>query len=629
MATQDILVKRTTGAATTPATIAPSIKLAIIGRSRGQAAEDSGNIASHAVRDLFSLKTDIVSELIDYCRSVESIQDYVAGDSVVEDTYYPDIHFRVKHLEGVAPAADDYICDPDNILDENGSDIMQQDLYADWTNSPSLQPPMITKAEIIDVPTVSGGFAVAGTYYYSITVIDKNSRETSIGPIKRVIIPAPAVGRRKHVKLTWSQIRYASGYRVYRGTLEDGSDMGLLATISSASTVTYTDINAASGADPPASNTTRIEPNLTSKITIHFHYANMTYNTPVEYTKWSDVQDAHGVGSELANMAKLCMSSEFNACPNMITVVPEGSSASAYYTALETLKNVGESSILLIGVLYLGSENITTLNTIQSPIYAHAANQSDPTTHQHYRYVFLSVPNDTPSKNDVDTMCNGFQATATKGKRGFLVTPSGLKCTINQWQKPDGTYLESTTRTDPAGIDMTSLMHSIASAARYIGLNDPAMPLTEKDVLGFGYPNPAFTFEDIADIRSYGSLLIENRSGIGVVSQSINMSHPVLGMEDGEMNICVTEDYMKIDIKRRLKQLRGLKMLGPIIKQAERITGSALAYYVKMEYIADYSDVASWQDDVEKDKLRVFFKYMPIYPVNKIWVIFDYTFTVL
>ena len=605
----DIVVQRKVGALVQLPFASGIAKIGIVGRSRGKNTLDTEQITRSSTGDTDSFPVTTESPIRSLSKAV--------GDSLTaaeNEEFYPNIHFLVKY--------GNTILDPTNF----GTNDDPSTLTLDWSAAPPLVPPTVGDATLLTSTT--GGFASATTVYYSITVIDHNGSESNIGSITKVEMSDPSPNFWQ-VQLAWRLVEYSSGYKVYRGVLADGSDLEKIADIADKSTVTLTDDNLVASGSPPTTNTTIAKPKDAETYTITYYYAVITTQTYMEFTNVEAVIEEHGIGSELSNVAKLYMNPEFNNAPVIATIVPESTNYNSYIDAANLFQ---ENHVQFITVLYAGTVNLSTFTTNMTPIYNLAASLSNPTQGQKECYAIFALPYKAGwTVNDCNTLCTAFQATASEGKRAFFGVPAGFEVSVSSWTDENGEAQSDYTITDPAGIDITQLVMSGAAVARYCGFRDPAMPLTEKDVVGFTFKGRNFTNQQIEQLRGFGCMVIENNNSVAVVSQSINMSHPVLGIEDGEMNICVTEDWMKYDLRNRLRSYRGKKMLGRILRAAQNTLTEALRQYVDNLRIAyfDAASVSVTQDANQRDRLKGYFKYMPIYPINQIQVEYEFTFVVL
>jgi hypothetical protein len=103
-------------------------------------------------------------------------------------------------------------------------------------------------------PSTAGGQLVGGTtYYYVVTAT--NSQGESLQGAEQSYTP-PSGTSTNQVTLGWTQVKDASGYKIYRSTTSGSyGASSLLTTIGSGSTVSYADTGTVGAGQPPASNT--------------------------------------------------------------------------------------------------------------------------------------------------------------------------------------------------------------------------------------------------------------------------------------------------------------------------------------------------------------------------------------
>lgn len=618
MATGDIVVKRIAGANVQEANLLGVASIAVVGRSLGKPTSDVA-IGARAAGDLDNFVTDfIATPFKDKLRSIGTI---VSPDASYEgEVYYPNIQFVVKsNLSG------SYLLVDSKNLGENEH---PANLELDWSVAPALVAPAIVQTSVV-LQNHTSGFVTSGTYFYAVAAVDHSAVISTPGPRQQVDVPTATGGKSYKVLLTWKMAQFSTGYKVYRGTQSDGSDLALIGTISSKTSVSLSDNNLTASTAPVATNLTKQKPANLAVLWASYVYGLLEVNTIKTYTSYEQVLNDHGLGSELANVGKLILHPSYNNAPVMVTVVPQSEDQAGYISALQVLES---AEVQFVCVLYQGASGVTAWVANQTSVYQHCASLSDEEAGQKERYAILALPWVAGrSVYDAKEAAEAYQNTATKGKRGHLVYPDGGRAQVLLWDNVDGTTESYYEKTDPDGYSLTELYFAVAALARYTGLRDTAEPPTEKDVIGFYLPETPGTTTEINLLRNASVFTIENRGGISVISRGINMSLSSLSLEDGEVNIAVTEDYMKGDLRRVMRKYRGRKMIGAIMRAAKRTLDQRLAQFVSNELIAYYdpSSITVVQDPIQKDKLHGFFKYMPIYPVNNVEVEYDFTFVVL
>ncbi len=612
----EIVVKRIEGAAVQEPFLIGVLKIGVVGRSRGRNTETSfGCIRKSTIETMDDFPVQDNSAIDTKIRGVLYAKNLVNGHT--DEVFVPGLHFNVYALVG----GNYILLDPKNFGDyENASS-----LKIDWSKSPRLQaPPILTLNEI-------SGNLNAGTYTVAITAFDQRSSgenyyETTLSPTKEITLS----GTGKGIRVSWRKVEYAKGYRVW---IKSDETWYVAATIQDKYTTTADIQSLGSQTTPPLVNNSRQVPppstGTTPTYQLFYFYGKIETNVVKEFTSFQQVLDEHGMGSELTNIARIYMNPEFNNAPVLCTVVPEGETLNDY---IEAVSKFSQHHVQFIVVLYAGSEDVMDYIENVKPIYDLAVSLSHEETGQKECYAIFALPGkQNRDKRDIITFCSAFQATGTKGKRGILVVPDGFNVKFASWLNTDGTYTSRYTLLDPAGIDITPIAFAGACFARYIGMRDIAEPLTEKDTAGFIFTEMPFTTTEIGQFIEAGAMVVRNDNRIPITHRFINMSLPVLSLEDAEMNIAIVEDWMKNDLRRVLRKYRGRKMIGAVLHAAQRTLIQKLEQYVNESIIAyfDANSVTVRQDETQKDRLIGFFKYMPIYPINRIKILYDFTFVVL
>lgn len=383
------------------------------------------------------------------------------------------------------------------------------------------------------------------------------------------------------------------------------------------------------GNQPYTKGKASVKPPEASSVDINYYYKGIEYNTVKTFYTREEVTAEHGLGSELDNVARLVLSADSNNAPAMVTVVPSGDSWGDYKNAMQQLENTED--VQGIVVLY-GYEASYNYYTIFQDIYAHCISMSDPTDGQRERRAITSLPNYYPNANyttsDFTSFVTSLQATGSKGNRATVVIPDGLEVSINTWVGTDGSYTYNYTHTDPKGVDITNIVFAAAVFARYSGLRDLAESISEKEVVGFTFEKNPFSDGLKRSLINKGLTLVENRNDTATVYRGLFSCYPVSSIEDSLWEIGFVEDYMKGDLRRRLVALRGKKLVGARKATAFEIVNSALQSYLQDVLISGYSSIRVWTDETDPTQLNLFFKYTPLYSINKVYVEYDFSTTV-
>ena len=611
MAIGDVVVKRVEGANVNIPINPPSFKLCVIGRSRGKATENS-NTYERSDTTTDSLAT--VSFKDEIARSIEKII------SRYGNTYYPGIDFLVKKGS--------VIVDYKNIPDYKFSE-----LTIDWNTGSVIRGANI---EIYQTYTDGGSLPDNTEFTFYVCSVNENDEESLPGT--PLTIKSPNTGSNSgRIFISWKRVEGAKEYHIYIN--EKGTNNWYRDPITTNDYVVVTETNYIFSdfsfeefvPTIPTNPVSKI-PEDNSNVALYYTYSYFEYDTPKEYTSYDEVIADHGIGSEVSNFARFVLTPEFVNAGRLVIVVPKNNPSNdkpgltQYLEALDTLKNY---DVQFITVLYAGTDVPATFITNMQPIYNHCASLSNPITGQRERRMVFGPVNGMV-KSDIESILSAFQNFDDNGNRAIFVVPDGSYCKLQSWQNIDGSYTYNTTVTDSDGYDITPMVVSGITVAKYLSLGDLAMPLTNKNVPGIVFDSKRkYTDEEIKDIRSKGACVLENKNNIAVVSLGILMGYPVSGLEDSSLNIASVEDFMKMDLRHALdtKDVRGQKALPTILSYVKNgIVTKKLAQYVSVRLITAYdpNSIKVYMDPEEPNKLRIFFRYMPVYSIDKVWAEFDY-----
>ena len=603
----DNVVRRQPGAPVTESIGSGIFVIGVSCQTRGKSTEASTTVVrSSGSNDSFPSTTK--SPIRGVIKAIATATGYK------DEEYYPSTHFRITNASGTPLTWYNF-----------GNEEDPSTLKIDWSIAPTLLPPAIINHDV--TAASSGGFTNTNTLYYSVSVLDHNANESTPGAIAAITPTGAASSSHKSVMLTWRAVSGASGYKVYRSTVDVASSGQLIGTITSGAITSFTDNNITPSGTPQTTNTTKFKPADGDSYKLYYNYAdfNGIYNTPKTYYSLADVATDHGFGSDAWNIAKLVLDPKLGNAPAINICAVRSNTATDHLASLDAL---AEEHVQFVSILH-GGESDGYYSDIAKYVYAQCEAKTDPINGQKERFAVCASPyTKAQSMKSVHTLLQAFQNTSSKGKHGLLVVPDGFDITYDFWYNPDGSVTQDYRFLDGYGNDITPQLMALSSAARYCGFRDPAEPLTEKDIRGFTFRNSPMSSKALEIMRDdWGAMVIENRFKTAVVSRSINMSLPVLSVEDGELNISATELlYIKPDIRRRMVKYRGRKNLTPILHAVKRTITTALLQYMNMTIIKGFGNVRAYQDPVERTKVRVEFDYEVIYPINKTWVSFSYLF---
>jgi len=356
--------------------------------------------------------------------------------------------------------------------------------------------------------------------------------------------------------------------------------------------------------------------------TLYYKYADKeaVVNKPTEYFTVEDVIADHGIGSEAANIARLLLGRDFVGTRSIVIVAPSSNTLNGYLNALAALE--GADVQLIAATMYN--------NSLFQAMYIHCETLSDPVVGQKERYAIFSHTNNISWNRIRDEFISGIaywaKQQASKGKRAFYGVIDGGSCSIAVWTDTNGQMNTDTYVYDAYGNDITPIIATILAFGKYLTLTDIATPLLEKAISGITPRASSWPLSVVQMLEDYGALVIQNRNGVPVVDSSTNVAYPEQPIEDSEMTIVITEDWIKKDLRAAFRQFRGQKFSARIVNAATLRLINKLTNYTLTGIIQtfDQSSVKVYQDAVDPTLLRAFFKYVPVYPIKKVLCEFDY-----
>lgn len=327
--------------------------------------------------------------------------------------------------------------------------------------------------------------------------------------------------------------------------------------------------------------------------------------------QWTDLGSAiaeYGLGSDLAIAITLAMagSGRGNSAAVVLAMsVPDNTLVSyqAALTALETRKDVN----LVVPC--------TVVSGINAAVQAHCETMSD-ANHQRDREGIVGVPIGTAIGDASTSGTAIYMARALNSMRVALAFPWPTVTT----QISDGTFAD----TEMDGWAMAAIV-----AGRLASLPTRSEPATMKQVGGVLNLGPAsapleYKEIDMNLLGEAGVLVIDNDLGNFLVRDALLTTTD--NQTDSQFNIILAEDLVKSSLRAQFKQYRGRKLLRNVLQNIRTRTGKVLDSLVADEEIVSYdpSSIAVTQDPTNLRRVKVSFRYKPIFGINEIE--FDYGF---
>jgi Zn/Cd-binding protein ZinT len=623
MAQRDIIVRRVVGARAVPAPVGiPVVIPAVICRTLGKKTQEVESITRTPPGTDYvwidRLKADTKLPLNEI-NDVEYVYTYTEGGNTYSFKYVfkRGVHFRfVKLKDQEAPEVEEYLPFENLYITDlkDGGTYIRYGI--DWSQAPLL-PSVEFEAETTQ--NGAGTKFSSGDYEIRVFAVSLQTPKTgspyqylvSQSVTKHLTIPSNTTA---YIRVFWKKVDYVKGYIVeikqiggstYQFFVNPHITDRVFST-EGATTMTY----GLGGKQVPESN---------KDYTLNYKYLVRLVNQPVLYSAIEQVREDHGLGSEAYNIARYFLSTELGNAPFLVIVGVEEDSLAGYLNALKTLESV---NCHLIFATYYGSDVLD----LWDAMYQHCLALSDPITGQRERYAVFALENGIQwYDNELKTTLQHYRAMEGKGKRAFLVIFDGGEITLDTWIEQDGSITKDK-KVIMQPFDITPLFGSMLTFARYCSFRDPASSLTEKSIPGLTFQKNSWGDDVYLYLRDLGAFVVRNDLGSAVVDLDINMSYGLLGLNDSQLPITMTEDWMKQDLRNKLKVFRGKKnvelRLASIINYIKLILDS----YVSAGLITSYDEGSIKVEILSTGQLKGYFKYTPVIIINQILFEYDFEF---
>lgn len=483
----------------------------------------------------------------------------------------------------------------------------------DFSNAPAILPPVL---DLLSTATI-GGSIVPGTYDFAISAVDENGNETTAGTLSIIV---PAGTSTNTITANWSKIRNCKGYNLYK-KLTGGGAATYEAAISIASkdTTSYTCTAAITTAavSLPSANSTKHTPDDGDNVYIYYSYYAYSYNSPKRYFDTETVQQDHGIGSEISNVARLVMGplGTGQNSTSMYIIAPQVSTGEVL--GFENGIDASESIQELILMSTTSSSDV-----VNDYLKAHCEDMSLPSNAKE-RFCFVSTTSANQSDTDVSVISNKILA-LNKSNRCHYVLTDGGKPYIRLWQNTIDKYniisgtTETVSYTENQAVD--GQWHAIATMGMVAALTDPATPSTNKQLYGIStgaegsVPFWSETKKD--NWAAIGGMILEDRLGNLFVRHGLTINTD--SVEDSESSIVLAEAYMAKRLRDNHQQFIGKKVTGYLLSGVTTTATKTLNALVGAQIITSYTSVNVYQDTVNPTWVYVTFSYKPVYPCNVI-----------
>jgi hypothetical protein len=621
MAQRDIIVRRVVGARAVPAPVGiPVIIPAVICRTLGKKTQEVESITRTPPGTDYvwidRLKEDTKLPLNEI-NDIEYVYTYTEGDKTYSFKYVfkRGIHFRfVKLKDQDTPEVEEYLPFENLHITDLKEGETRIRYGIDWSQAPLL-PPVEFEAE----PTQNGTGTKFSSGDYEIRVFAVSLQAPTSGSgglylVGQSITKLLTLSEDAYIRVSWKRVDYVKGYIIEIKRV-GGSTYRFFVNPHVTDRIFIVELTAityiSGGKQVPESN---------KDYTLNYKYLVRLVNQPVLYSAIEQVREDHGLGSEAYNIARYFLSTELGNAPFLVIVGVEEDSLAGYLNALKTLESV---NCHLIFATYYGTDVLD----LWDAMYQHCLALSDPVTGQRERYAVFALKNGIQwYDNELKTTLQHFRAMEGKGKRAFLVVFDGGEITLNTWIEQDGSITKDKKVLTQSFDDITSLFGAMLVFARYCSFRDPASSLTEKSIPGLTFQKNSWGDDVYLYLRDLGAFVVRNDLGSAVVDLDINMSYGLLGLNDSQLPITMTEDWMKQDLRSKLKVFRGKKNIELRLASVINYIKLILDSYVSAGLITSYDEGSIKVEILSTGQLKGYFKYTPVIIINQILFEYDFEF---
>ena len=514
---------------------------------------------------------------------------------------------RIASVSNTSGGSANYTKDTDYRL--NGSSI-------EWLGTLIPTPSGLAGSDLVSVPTSTRTGLLPDTYLYVVAAIIKtvdDGTTLTYGETLPTNAVSVVVGGgnpiTNSVRLTWSPVTNAIGYRVYR-KLEDTADYtdSLIAEVAGGASNTLLDDGYTEVTGTPVTVSTAFNRPADGVLYYATYIATIfNYNTPQTFYSLTDLINAHSLGSDLAIAGAITLgrTGVGQGASKVMTVAVQSMTTDNVIAALASIEKLPVDYIT----------GLTGDYACQQLIAQHIVNQSYPTVGRP-RKGFFGYPRTMAigDANSVGTVVYNAQALNIDDEIG---NPNGYRMVcVGETYGTYGVQLSDGSRMSTV---LDGWFLAAAVAGRAAANPDPATPLTEKQLVGF------------KDVQVYGDgqtsfleesgLLTLEEEVEGTVTIYHGRTLDTTTVENAEFSVVDADDEVDMRLRKAFKSgYRGQKITADFIKAVGRMTREVLGGLVKETIIAGYN-LESIEVSADPDiptRVNITFVYTAIYPCNSL-----------
>lgn len=334
---------------------------------------------------------------------------------------------------------------------------------------------------------------------------------------------------------------------------------------------------------------------------VDYEYVRTEHLKLKRFTSLKDVQNEHGVGSNLFLACSLAMgtSGQGNAAPAVLTMSVADDTLPSYTAALAELEKSKEPTFIV---------PCTVVSGINGAVKSHV----DLLATQYRRRLGIVgtpigvQPGDTTTPNTAV-----YIARQLDHKRMILAYP----WPVSSVQAQDGTWADT---------ELDGWAQACIVAGRFASLPDRATPLTKKELNGIVRLGLDLDYYSANVLAEAGVMVIEDDLGVFRVRDSLTTTDD--NGEDRQPGIVLVEDQLATQLETDFKQFIGAKLLPDTLAAIGDRTVLTLRLFTKLQLITSFDEgsIDVSQDPDVLTTVNVSFTYRPVQQLKEI--AFKYTF---
>jgi len=473
-----------------------------------------------------------------------------------------------------------------------------EEYQLDWSDPATMQPPDV---DTLSTESGSATWASTGTYEVVATALDYEGNETTQSPAQTVSV----ANTTNNIVVSWAPVFCADKYRIY---VRKSGGSWSYDEIDAPTTTCDLD-GAGTATNPPSTNSAKIKPEAGATYYVTYVYNDLTADSEsFDATLFYDlgtVESIHGVGSPISKAASLILNSTDGAGHSVVMLVGyQNDTYSDFATALAKLE---VEEIDYVSGTMDGFQIAQALDT-HCRLCSGIARKKE-------RIGYAALNNGLSIGSSSTPGTYAYKAYSLNSEYACIVVPEGGAIQIRA-KGTDGTIVAAS---------VGGYYAAIAAMGAKSAFNDPAEPLTNKQIRGITALGTKWNDDQVDTLRDAGALVIRDVRGIFKCYHGITTNRQTV--EKREENIKATEQHIqKKYVRPAVEEFIGRKLLGYVLIAIRDRVRNKLDLLVKEEKIVSYDSafLSVRQNPTVPTNVIVSFRYSPVYGINNI--VFEYSY---